>query len=334
MQRKSRVILMIGSVVAAGALIAACGGSGQIGGSGGGSAAATPSNKNLVYIPGDIEPFYNSIDCSAKAEASKLGYNLTQQGSGTFAVDSQTPIVNAVANTKPAGVLIAPTDPDAMLNPIKGLTSAGTKVVEVDTALTDASATESSVSSNNVQGGKLAADTLAKLLGGKKGSVLVLNTTAGTSTTVQREQGFDQEIKKYPNLTVLPQQFTNNLASQATSVLTDELSAHPDLVGVFATNLNTGQGAAAALQSAGDKGKVDLIGFDASPQEVTSLQQGVFQGLIAQDPAQIGIDGVDQVVNAIEGKPVTKTIATNLISLTAADTAEIAKYTYKASACS
>jgi ribose transport system substrate-binding protein len=64
---------------------------------------------------------------------------------------------------------------------------------------------------------------------------------------------------------------------------------------------------------------------------VQSLQQGVFQALIAQDPATIGVDGVDQVVNAITGKSVTKNISTNLVSLTQSDAAAIAKYTYKSS---
>jgi ribose transport system substrate-binding protein len=332
MQRKNRTIVVAGVIVAAGALLAACGGSGQVGQTGTGSNAnATPTNKNLVYIPGDIEPFYTSIYCAAKTEAASKGYTLTQQGAPTFAVDQQTPIVNTVANTKPAGVLIAPTDNVAMFNPIQTLANGGTKVVQVDTALKDTSPVQASISSNNTQGGSLAADTLAKLLNGKTGKVLVLNTIAGTSTTDEREAGFANEIKKYSNLTMLPQQYTNNDVAQSTQTLTAELSAHPDLVGVFATNLNTGQGAATALQTAGKKGAVQLVGFDASPQEVQSLSQGVFQALIAQDPATIGVDGVDQVVKAITGKPVTKNISTNLVSLTQSDAAAIAKYTYKQS---
>lgn len=327
MHRTTRVVRVASLVVAASAMLAACG-SGQLGSSGG-SSAPTPNNNNIVYIPGDIEPFYISIECAATNEANKLHYHLKMESGHTFAADEQTPVVNAVANEKPAGVLIAPTDTVAMANPIKQLVAGGTKVVEVDTALKDSSITESSISSNNTQGGQLAADTLAKLIGNRKGSVLVLNTVAGTSTTDQREQGFASEIMKYPNLTMLPQQYTNNDPAQASQILSQVLSAHPDLVGVFATNLNTGQGAGTALQAAGARGKVDLVGFDASPQEVQQLTSGVFQALIAQDPAQIGIDGVDQVVNAITGKPVTKSISTNLVSITASDLGAIQKYQYK-----
>jgi ribose transport system substrate-binding protein len=329
MHRKSHAVGMVGIAVVASALLAACG-SGQVGTTNtGASGPATPTNKNIVYIPGDVEPFYTSIQCAATTEAQKFGYTLSMKSGKTFAADQQTPVVQAVANTKPAGVLIAPTDTVAMADPIKQLTALGTKVVEVDTSLKDTTIAKAAVSSNNTQGGQLAADTLAKLVGSKKGSVLVLNTVAGTSTTDEREAGFAQEIKKYSNITMLPQQYTNNDAAQSTQIVSQTLSAHPDLVGIFATNLNTGQGAGTALQTAGSRGKVSLVGFDASPQEVTQLQQGIFQALIAQDPAQIGIQGVDQLVNALQGKPVTKTISTNLVSITGSDAAAIQKYEYK-----
>lgn len=328
---RSKPIVCVGVALTAGLLLAACGG-GQVGGSSGSGAAATPKNKNIVYIPGDIEPFYTSIQCAAQAEASKLGYQFSMQGAQKFSADAQTPIVTAVANTKPAGVLIAPTDNVAMANPIKQLTAAGTKVVEVDTALKDNSISVSSVSTDNPAGGTLAADTLAKLLGTKKGSVLVLNTVAGTSTTDQREQGFTQELKKYPNLTVLPQQYTNNDPATASQKVSQTLSANPDLVGIFATNLQTGQGTGSALRSAGANAKVTLVGFDASPNEVNDLRNGTFQALIAQDPATIGKDGVDQVVNAIEGKPVTPHIGTQLVAITQQNMDAQQQYFYK-SAC-
>lgn len=326
---RNKPILIAGVAVVTGALLAGC--SGQVGGDGGSgsSGAQTPDNKNLVYIPGDIEPFYISIKCAAQDQAKKLGYNLTMQGAKEFSADAQTPIVNAVANKKPAGVLIAPTDDVAMANPVKRLTGQGTKVVEVDTSLKDSSITESSVSTNNLKGGKKAADTLAKLVGDKKGSVLVLNTVAGTSTTDAREKGFEQEIKKYDNLTMLPQQYTNNQAQKASSIVSQTLAAHPDLVGIFATNLITGQGAGGALNSAGKTGDVKLVGFDASPVEVKGLKNGTFQALIAQDPASIGRKGVKQVVNAIQGKKVTKKIQTDLISITAKEMDSKQKYFYK-----
>jgi len=189
----------------------------------------------------------------------------------------------------------------------------------------------SSVSSDNTAGGKLAAQTMAKLANGKSGSVLVLDTIAGTSTTAARAKGFEDELKNSPNLKSIGVQFTQNEPEQAAAKVTAALSSTPDLVGVFATNLNTGEGAATGLRNAGKVGAVNLIGFDASPSEVEGLKNGQYQALIAQDPASIGTQGVQQAVAAIEGKTVTRNLTAQLHSITKDDMEANSQYFYKQS---
>ncbi|MCO1579923.1 ABC transporter substrate-binding protein [Crossiella sp. SN42] len=321
-----RTALKMGAALAAVLALAACGG-GKIGETPGGQQPA--NNKKLALLPGlKGEPFYISMECGAKEEAGKLGYELSVQAPESFEAALQVPIVNSVLAAKPSGVLIAPTDDTALGTPMKQLTSAGIKVVEVDTKLKDRSIAAAAVSSNNKQGGQLAAQTLAKLVG-EKGSVLVINTKAGTSTTDARAAGFEEEIKKYPNIKYLGQKYSDNQPSQAANIVSAQLAATPDLAGVFATNLNSGEGAAAGLRNANKRGEVKLIGFDASPKQVDGLRNGDVQALIAQDPAGIGRQGVQQVVNALEGKPTQKEIETNLIALTKDDLDSKQQYIYK-----
>jgi ribose transport system substrate-binding protein len=324
-------VVAIGAVVA----LAACGGT--VGGSSGGSGSSgsAPANKNLALVAGvDNEPFYYTMECGAKAEATKLGYTLDFKAPAKFDAGLQNPIITAEVNDKPAGALIVPDSDTASQAPMEQLKNAGTKVVEVDTSLKDASVALSAISSDNTAGGKLAADTLGQLLNGKSGSVLALDTIAGTSTTDQRAQGFAAEIKaRYPNLKVLDTEFTNNDPAVAAEKVTAAIAGTPDLIGIFATNLNSGQGAATGLGNARKAGQIQLVGFDASPNEVTDLRSGQFQALIAQEPGVIGKDGVDQVVNAINGKPVTKVIPTGLISLTQANMDANQQYFYTQTKC-
>ena len=315
------------------ALVLAGCGSGTVGGSGG--AAPANNNKQLALIAGvDNEPFYYTMECGAKAEATKLGYILDFKAPAQFDAGIQNPIITAEVNDKPAGALVVPDSDTASLGPMEQLRNAGTKIVEVDTALKDTTVALSSISSDNVEGGKLAADTLGALLKGKSGSVLALDTIAGTSTTDQRAQGFTAEMKaKYPSLKVLTTEFTNNDPAVAAQKVTAAIASTPDLVGIFATNLNTGQGAATGLANGHKSGQIQLVGFDASPNEVTDLRNGQFQALIAQEPATIGKDGVDQVVDAIEGKPVTKSIPTDLVSITQANMTANQKFFYTQTKC-
>ena len=318
------------AVVAALAVLAAGCGGGTIGeGSGGGGDAAAPANKNLVLMPGvKAEPFYISMECGAKEEAARLGYQLTTQAPDRFEAALQTPIVTGVLATRPAGVLIAPTDDVALANPMTQLKSAGIQVVEVDTRLQDESVGLSTVSSNNEQGGALAAQTVAQLVG-EQGKVMVLNTKAGTSTTDARARGFEQEIAKYPGITYLGQEYTDNEPSVAAQKVSATLSSDPDLAAVFATNLNSGEGAATGLRNAGRTEQVRLVGFDASPNQVEDLRAGEVSALIAQDPATIGRQGVQQVVAAIEGKPVEREIQTDLVAITQADMEASSQYFYR-----
>ncbi|MGW5717224.1 ABC transporter substrate-binding protein [Amycolatopsis sp. NPDC003865] len=328
----TKTLTAMGAVVSAAALLTACG-SGTVGQTGSGdSQANSAGSKKLALIPGvQAEPFYISLQCGAEAEAKKLGYELTTQAPQKFDAAMQTQLVNALGSNPPAALLIAPTDDTAMLAPIQQVKARGAKIVEVDTSLKDTSVAASSVSSDNASGGKLAAQTMAKLAAGKSGSVLVLDTIAGTSTTAARAKGFEDELKNTPNLKSIGVQFTQNEPEQAAAKVTAALSSTPDLIGVFATNLNTGEGAATGLRNAGKVGAVNLIGFDASPSEVEGLKNGQYQALIAQDPASIGTQGVQQAVAAIEGKPVTRNLTAELHSITKADMDANSQYFYKQS---
>ncbi|WP_067568256.1 ABC transporter substrate-binding protein [Nocardia acidivorans] len=321
MRTVGRAAISAAVVVTAAALATGCGGS--VTNSGGGDA------KKLVLIPGVAnEPFYISMQCGAQNEARALGYTLDTQAPTQFDASLQTPIVTGVIANKPGAILIAPTHAQAMASPIKQAKDAGIKVIEVDTALDDTSIALSSIASDNVKGGQLAAQTLATLVG-DKGSVLVINTKAGTSTTDQRAQGFESELKSHAGMTSLGVQYNNNEAATAASIVTATLAAHPDLAGIFATNLSSAEGAATGLRNAGKLGQVKVVGFDASPKQVQDLKDGTVQALIAQNPSDIGKQGVDQAAAALEGKPVTRNIQTTMIALTQATMATNDQYFYK-----
>ncbi len=321
MRVAKRAAAMIGALTTVGSLVVGCGGS--VNNSGGTDA------QKLVLIPGVAdEPFYISMQCGAQDEASKLGYQLETQAPTKFDAGAQTPVLTGVVANRPGGILIAPTHAQAMANPIKQAKDAGIKIIEVDTALDDTSIALSSIASDNKKGGELAAQTLAKLIG-DKGPVLVINTKAGTSTTDARAQGFEDAVKAYPGITSLGVQYNNNEAAQAASIVTATLAAHPDLAGIFATNLSSAEGAATGLRNANKLGQVELIGFDASPKQVEDLKAGTVQALIAQDPAGIGAKGVDEAAAALAGKPVIRNIQTDMVAITQADMDANSKYFYK-----
>jgi ribose transport system substrate-binding protein len=320
------------TTLSAGALLlatAACGSSSSSG-AGGGGGGGGGGGKSITLIAGIIgDPFYQTMRCGAQAEAKQLGVKFTYVGPKSFTAADQIPIVSSTTAAKPSAALIAPTDSKALIQPMEQMKSAGIKVVQVDTTVDDNSIAVSSVSTNNIQGGKVAAGSLGKLVGGT-GSVLVVNTEPGVSTTDQRATGFNAEMKaKFPNVTVLPVQYDNDDPAKAASVVTNTLASHPNLDGLFAINVITAQGVATGLKQAGKASKVKVVGFDAGAQQVQQLKDGTVQALVAQEPYQIGVDGVEQAVNSLTGKSVTPHIGTPLFALTKDNLAANAKYEYK-----
>jgi ribose transport system substrate-binding protein len=317
--KRSWAVPTAGAAVALLTLTTACSSSSSSGGSTSGGSTSSKSYK-LSFIQGVAgDGFYVTMGCGMQAEAKKLG-NVTVniQGPSKFDPTLQNPIIQSVTAAKPAAIMIAPDDVTASQTPINQAMNAGIKVVLVDTTLNNPAGAVSQISSDNLAGG---ADAFAaiKQLAPKGGQVLVVNTQPGISTTDQRTTGFANAVKADPKYTYVGVQYDQDTASVAAQVTLAALQKYPHIVGIFATNLFSAEGAATGIRQAGKSGTVKVVGFDAEPDEITALQQGTVQALIAQSPYVIGTNAVDQAVAALSGKKTTAKIGTKFTIITKAN---------------
>ena len=312
--RLTATVTIVAVIALTAAAVSGCGSS-----SGGGSSGSSGSSgKTMELIVGTkSDNFYVTMECGAEAEAKKLGVKLTVTGPATFSVPQQKPLIDSVEVSKPDALIVAPTDSAALDPDLLKVQKAGTKVIFVDTSAADTAIGLSRISSDNAAGGKLAADTLGKLVGGK-GTVAVISVAKGVSTTDARIAGFQQEMAaKFPGIKLLPEQNDDaDSVGTATSFIEGDIAAHPTLNGAFAANVITAQGAASGIQHAHKTGTIKLATFDADPTQMSMMKSGTIQLAIAQEPALEGSDGVQQALNATEGKSVTKNIATPLFAIT------------------
>lgn len=290
------------------------------------SACSSPSNQGasndgghdykLAFIPGLVgDEFYISMQCGAEKQAKAEGATIETQGPAKFDPSLQKPIVDSVVASKPAAILIAPTDSSAMQAPLKAATSAGIKVVLVDTTLEDPSIAVSAVASDNKGGGAEAFKAI-KQLNPSGGKVLVISTDPGVSTLDLRVAGFEEAVKADPSFTYLGVQYSHNDPAQAAKLVTAALAKDPDIVGIFAGNTASAEGSATGVRQADKQNQVKIVGFDAGPAQIKQLKEGTVQALIAQQPEQIGVDGVKQAMAALRGEAVTPNIQTNFKVIT------------------
>jgi ribose transport system substrate-binding protein len=294
------------AIAAAAVFVVACGGddggSGSASSGGGGSA----SKKSIVYVPGLTgNPFYSTVACGAKSVAAKNNVDFSVQGAPEWNVAKQTAIVNALITKKPDAIMISHNDPKAMIVPLKRAQAAGIKIMTIDGDLADTSIAVSNIQSDNVEGGRLAGERMAKLIGGK-GSVVAIDNDPGFPISEQRIQGFKEAIAKYPGIKYLGVKYSHNEVAEAANIVSTTAGSNPDLVGVYAAETNNTEGAITGVREAKKEGKISIVGYDTSDPIVQALKDGKVQGVIVQYPYGEGQKGIETLVKAVDGSKVAR----------------------------
>lgn len=249
-------------------------------------------------------PFFVQMKEGAQAEAEKAGIDLTV----TDAQNDASQQANQLQNFTSSGVssiIVNPVDSDAVGPGVRSANKADIPVIAADRGVNKAE-TATLVASDNVAGGKLAADALADKLGGK-GSIVVLQGTAGTSASRERGAGFAEGLKAYPDIKVVAKQPADFDRTKGLDVMTNLIQSHPGVTGVFAENDEMALGAAKALGSKAGK-SVSVVGFDGTPDGLKAVEAGTLYASVAQQPAELGKIAVRNAVKAAKDEKVESTV--------------------------
>ncbi len=258
----------------------------------------------IGFLPGTVDPFYQNMQRGVEQAAKDLGVDVVTQIPPSWGVEQETPLLNAlVARGDLNYIISAPVDTTQMVAPFQAANDAGIKIITVDTFLGDGDYANGAVKfplsflgSNNEEGGKVIADGLAKAVG-DKGTVYLLSTNPNVSSVGAREKGFTEEMKaNHPNITVIGPDYDLDDQAKATQMTAAVIEQHPDLVGVFGTNVFSAQGAAAAVTNAGLAGKVSIATWDASAANMENLDKGIVSQVLAQKPFDMGYLAVEFAV--------------------------------------
>jgi ribose transport system substrate-binding protein len=291
----------------------------------GGMMSAQPAAAADVTIPiivKDTTSFYWQIVLAGARKAGKdLGVNVPELGAQAETdVNGQISILeNAVAGN-PAAIVIAPTEAKALGKPIDEAATK-VKIIGIDSGA-DSKAFTSFLTTDNVQGGRVAADGLAAAIGAAnggqiEGKVALITALPGAGSLEQRREGFQEQIKaKYPGLELIADKYADGQATTGLNIATDLITANPDLKGIFASNLIMAQGVGQAIAENNLAGKVALVGFDNDDKLVKFLEDGVISALVVQDPYRMGYDGIKTALAASKGEKVEANVDTgaNLVT--------------------
>jgi ribose transport system substrate-binding protein len=261
-------------------------------------------------------PFFVTLKEGAERAAAQYGVKL-------IVVDAQDDPAKEAANIedliqkKVSALLINPTDTKAVVPSIQKANQAGIPVFTVDRAA-EGGEIVSHIASDNVAGGRMAAEFLCKALNGK-GKVVELEGIPGTSAARDRGKGFNDYLKeKCPGLEVVARQPADFNRAKGLQVFENILQAQPQIDGVFAHNDEMVLGAIQAAEAAGRTGII-FVGFDAIDDAVKAVKEGKLAATVAQQPAEMGRLAVEMAVKYLRGEKVEKFIPVPL-SLVTKDT--------------
>lgn len=269
----------------------------------------------LVSPKGLVHSFWLTVKAGADSAAKELNADIIWKGPAQETdIAGQIAIIEDYINKKVDAIVIAACDAKALIPVLQKAVESKIPVITIDSGI-ESDIALSLIATDNVNAARKGAQKLAELLN-NKGDVACIPFVAGAATSNMREQGFKEELQKYPDMHLVATQYSQSEVATGMAVTEDILTSQKDLAGIFAANEAGAIGVAQALKSKNKIGKVKVVGFDAADNEIEELKTGVINALIVQDPFKMGYLGVKSAVDAKNGKPVEKKIDTGVYVIT------------------
>ena len=284
-----------------------------------GAAAASAGKTIGVSIQNREAQFYQDMEAGMKSEAAKFGYTVLVVDASRDNSKQQSQVEDFISQ-KVAAIVLTPYDSQAIGSAIVEANKANVPVFTADIANGSAQGkVVAHIASDNVQGGAQAGKLMCAALGKSGGSVAIIDEPEVTSVQ-DRVKGFKAALASgCPNVKIVADIDGGGERAKASSSMDDILQAHKDLKGVFGINDDSALGAAKAIDAAGLKGKIAVVGYDATPEARTAIAGGSMYGDAIQHPDQIGSKTIDAIHDSFSGKVPTAKIAVPVGQFTKAD---------------
>jgi ribose transport system substrate-binding protein len=267
------------------------------------------TRRTIAVIPkGTSHLFWLAVQSGAVAAGREFNVEILWNGPAQETEYSrQIQILDSMVARRVDGIAVAAAERKALVGSIDRAAAAGIPVTVFDSGL-DSENYLSYVATDNVEGGRLAARTLAELLGGK-GTVAMIQHAPGSASTMDRETGFQEVIRRdFPNIQIVATQYGMSDRAKAMAAAENILTAHPNLNGMFASSEPSSVGAALAVKGRGLAGKIKIVAFDSSDGLIEDLRAGAIHAMVVQDPFKMGFEAVRTLVDKLSGKTPAKRI--------------------------
>jgi ribose transport system substrate-binding protein len=282
-------------------------GCGPNGGDAGTSGGPQPEGKKVIgaALLTQSHIFYQDLVKAMQAEAEKHGFDLRIQYA-EFSGTKQNDQLDTFILQGVDAIVVSPTDSAGIAPAIAEARGKNIPVFTVDIAAQGADVV-SHIASDNVEGGRLIGEYLAKLLNGK-GNVAIVDQPE-TASVQERTKGFVEALAKYPEIKIVQRVQGSGQRDKALQATQDLLQSTPGLNAIFGINDDSALGALAAVQAAGLSEKIIIVGYDGTPEARDAILKGTsLKADTVQHPENIGKQAIEVVADYFAGKEVPKVV--------------------------
>ncbi|MEQ3643725.1 MAG: ABC transporter substrate-binding protein [Paracoccus sp. (in: a-proteobacteria)] len=280
------------------------------------TAAGAQAGEIAVIVKTTNSNFWQNVNLGAQAAIEgQSEHTLSFDGpAAESAVADQVSLVENAINRGVAGLVLAPSDPEALIPVVQRAYESGIPVVIIDSALGEGAegAFQAFLSTDNCAAGEQVAKRMIDEAG-TTGKVGIMSYVAGVGSEIGRVGCFTTYLQENSDLEIVGPLYSQSQMANALNQTTDMLASNPDLVGIFGANEPTAVGMGRAIEQAGKAGQLTALGFDGNEDLQQFVRDGVLTATAVQGSFAMGEMGVQTVMDILAGETVAPFINTGVV---------------------
>jgi len=294
--------LIVGGAAAT-MLLAACGtssGTAASGGSTAGASAKSAKDVSLGFLSWNSgeDPFATALANATLAEGKKLGVTIDYvNGNGNLS--DQIAGIQDFITKKVSAIVVFPGNPTALVPIVNKAAAAGIPVINLNERLASNAKITTYVGDDDYQYGVLEGQTLAKVLNGK-GTFALAEGIIGATATIDRTNGIESVLKKYPGIKMVAEQSDNWQSNQMLALTQDWAIKYPSLNAIVVEGPEGSTGGQWAVKHG--RGGLKFIVGDYPTYVASAISAGEVYAAVDQSPITEAQDSVIAATDIATGK--------------------------------
>ncbi len=291
------------------------------------------SDYNIGFIPMTLNnEYFITMVNGAKLEAEKLGVKLSvQAGDQHASAAEQLTIVENMITSGVDAICIVPSSSEGLFAALSKCKKENIPVINIDTKLNQEILDQVDMSvpffgTDNYQGAKDAGKYVKdNFKAGTK--TAILTGIEGQQNASDRRDGFVKGAGD--SIKIVAEQAANWEVDKGYAAAQNIITANPDVELFYCGNDNMAIGAIRAITEAKLQDKIKVIGFDGVSEALDMISKGTLYGSVAQYPGEMGILGVKNAVELLNGNTIEESINTGAKLITPDNVDEHKEYIKK-----